>query len=73
MLVFCTVLEHNVIQRCILAQCDETKIVLATKSFVELFDVLVCLVTINSCIKLGVDDKDNTSAQDVVMAQVLVN
>ena len=68
MLVLCTALKHYVIQRCILVQCDETKIVLVTESFVELFYALVCFVTIDSCIKLGVDNKDNTSAHDVVMA-----
>ena len=73
MLVLRTALEHNVIQRCILVQWDETEVVLVTKSLVKLFDVLVCLVAIHGCIELGVNDKDNASAQDVVVAQALVN
>ena len=47
--------------------------ILVTESLVELFDVLVCLVTVHGCIKLGVNDKDNASAQDVVVTQVLVD
>ena len=66
-------LEHNLIFETLLLQRNEAEIVLFVESLEELFRVAHSLVSEEDRVILWINDKNDRSAQDVVVAQVLVD
>ncbi len=72
-LVLLAVLEQDVSLGRVLVHRDKTKVVLFTKSLVELLKLSESFISIEYRVELGVDDDYDGSAEDVVVAQILVD
>ena len=73
MLVLLTVLKQNVSLRGVLVHGYKTKVVFFSKALVKLFHVLKRLVPVHNRVELRVNDEDDGSAVNVMMAQILVD